>query len=84
MNESLLLPVRDLDRINDLQGRAAESAAGIQMKAYFLLVAPLLVLRVGVARADEAPVPMQAATPARPAAPAAPPPAKISLETAPV
>jgi hypothetical protein len=55
------------------------------MKAPFLLIAPMLaLLRVGVARADDAPVPMQAATPARPAAPAAPPPPRISLETAPV
>jgi hypothetical protein len=55
------------------------------MKAHFLLIAPLLaLLQLGVARADDAPVPMQAATPARPAAPAPPPAPRISLETAPV
>src|SRR5450755_4538248 len=54
------------------------------MKAHFVLLVPLLaLLHVGVAQADDTPVPMPAATAARPAAPTPPPP-RISLETPPV
>jgi len=54
------------------------------MKLHFLLMLPVLALPARAAWADDTPVPIQAATPARPATPAAPPLPRMSLETAPV